>query len=147
MTHCGTVFVVEDDREFTSLLRLRFEMAGHRVLTTQSGVDAYELIQSARPDVVILDIFLPDMDGLTILKRLKSPINIETGRPSSTKNIPVVILTGKAPMIENMARGEGACDFFLKPVEMDKLLNRISQLVEIKKHGHESKSQSDPFGR
>jgi len=134
-----TVFVVEDEKEFASLLKLRLEMAGHRVLMSQNGEQAYELIHDNHPDVVVLDIFLPDMDGLTILKRLKSPIDIETGGPSSTKDIPVVILTGKAPMIENMARVEGVSDFFVKPVELNKLVNRVSQLVEIRKHDEEPK--------
>ena len=133
MTNQGTVFVVEDDKEFTALLQLRLELAGHRVLSSTNGEDAYDLIQANHPDVVILDVFLPDMDGLTILKRLKSPIDIATGKPSSTKDIPVLMLTGRAPMIENMARMEGASDFFLKPIEINKLINRVHELVEIKK--------------
>ena len=137
MTNHGTVFVVEDDKEFTALLRLRLELAGHQVLTSTNGEDAYDLIQANHPDVVILDVFLPDMDGLTILKRLKSPVDITTGQPSSTKDIPVVMLTGRAPMVENMARMEGASDFFLKPIEINKLINRIHELVEIKKHDEE----------
>ena len=137
MTNQGTVFVVEDDKEFAALLQLKLELAGHRVLSSTNGEDAYDLIQANHPDVVILDIFLPDMDGLTILKRLKSPVDITTGRPSSTKDIPVVMLTGRAPTIENMARLEGASDFFLKPIEINKLINRVRQLVEIKKHDEE----------
>lgn len=139
MNTMGTVFVVEDEKEFASLLKLRLEMAGFRVLTSYNGEQAYELIHESRPDVVILDIFLPDMDGLTILKRLRSPIDIETGGPSLTKDIPIVILTGRAPMIENMARVEGVSDFFVKPVEMNKLVDRVTQLVEIRRHHEEPK--------
>ena len=128
----GTVFIVEDDESFAQLLKMRIESSGHRVCTTSNGSEAYDLIQTSHPDVVVLDVFLPDMDGLTILKRLKSPLDIETGKPSVTRNIPVVVLTGKAPMIENMIRAEGGDDFFLKPVDVSKLVNRICKLLERK---------------
>ena len=128
------IFVVEDDEEFTQLLRIRLESKGYQVLATANGEEAYNLIQARRPHLVILDIFLPNTDGLTILKRLKSPIDIETGKPSYTKDIPVVVLTGKAPMIENMTRVEGAADFFVKPVDMEKFINRVCQLMELAQH-------------
>ena len=137
MTNRGTVFIVEDDEEFARILQIRLQVAGYRVLRTSSGEDAFDLIQTAHPDVVLLDVFLPDMDGLTILKRLKSPVDIETGKPSTTKRIPVVVLTGKAPMVENMVRVEGASDFFLKPVDMAKLEHRLGELVEIRQNGDE----------
>ena len=126
----STVFIVEDDLEFTEMLRIRFEEAGCQVLTTAGGEDAFDLICANQPDVVVLDIFLPDVDGLTLLRRLKSPIDIETGKPSQTKDIPVVVITGKAPMIENMARLEGACDFFRKPVDMAGLVDGVLKLLE-----------------
>ncbi len=135
----GTVFIVEDDEEFIQLLRMRIEAAGHRVFATGNGDEAVSLIQARLPDLVILDVFLPDTDGLTILKRLKSPIDIETGKPSRTKDIPVVVLTGKAPMIENMTRIEGAADFFVKPIDMEKFMKCINQLMEIAQHDKERK--------
>ena len=132
----GTVFIVEDDEEFARILQIRLQTTGFHVLRTSSGEEAFGLIEAAQPDVVLLDVFLPDMDGLTILKRLKSPVDIETGKPSVTKRIPVVVLTGKAPMVENMVRMEGASDFFLKPVDMSKLEHRLGELVEIKHNGN-----------
>ena len=136
----ATIFIVEDDEEFTQLLRVRLESAGHRVLSTVNGDEALGLIQTRLPDLVVLDVFLPDTDGLTILKRLKAPIDIETGKASRTKDIPVVVLTGKAPMIENMTRLEGAADFFVKPIDMSKLTKCICQLLELKQHDAEPKS-------
>ena len=136
----ATVLIVEDDEEFSLLLKMRIESAGYRVLTIAKGDEAYDLIQAKLPDLVILDIFLPDTDGLTILKRLKAPIDIETGKPSLTKDIPVVVLTGKAPMIENITRIEGAADFFVKPVDVEKLISRICQFLELSQHGREPQS-------
>ncbi len=137
----GTVFIVEDDSELVELLKIRIESAGYRVLSTSEGDKAIDLVQKEIPDVVILDIFLPDTDGLTILKRLKSPIDIETGEPSKTKDIPVIVLTGQAPMIENMTRVEGAVDFFVKPLDIDKLINRLRSLLEAVHHERETKSK------
>ncbi len=134
MSQC-TVFIVDDDIELTQLLKIRIEASGHRVLSTSNGDEAYNLIRDSNPDIVILDVFLPDTDGLTILKRLKAPIEIETGQPSATKDIPVIVVTGKAPMIENMIRVEGAVDFFVKPFDSQKLIKRIFDLLEIVQHG------------
>ncbi|MBI4357717.1 MAG: response regulator [Candidatus Omnitrophica bacterium] len=134
MSH-KTIFVVEDDIELVQLLRIRLERAGYRVLASGNGDEAFRLIQEKVPDLIMLDIFLPDMDGLTILKRLKAPIDIDTGKPSVTKDIPVIAVTGRAPMIENMTRVEGAVDFFVKPVDMEKVMNRVGELLEFTEHG------------
>ncbi|MBI4372542.1 MAG: response regulator [Candidatus Omnitrophica bacterium] len=131
----GTVFLVEDDEELARLMKIRIESAGHRVVHTNNGDEAYDLIAAQLPDLVILDVFLPDTDGLTILKRLKAPLDIDTGKPSRTKDIPVIVVTGKAPMIENMTRIEGASDFFVKPVNVEKLINRVSQLLGLAQNG------------
>ena len=136
----ATVFVVEDDEEFTQLLKVRLEASGHRVLSTVNGDEALGLIQTNLPDLVVLDVFLPDMDGLTILKRLKAPIDIETGKPSRTKDIPVVVLTGKAPMIENITRLEGSAEFFVKPLDMEHLMKCIHRLLELAQHDKKAKS-------
>lgn len=130
----GTVFIVDDDLELIELLKIRIESAGYQVLFTCDGHDALALIQAAIPDVVLLDIFLPDVDGLTLLKRLKSPIDVKTGKTSVTKDIPVIVMTGMAPMIENMTRVEGAADFFIKPFDVEKLTQRLFHLLEVVHH-------------
>lgn len=134
------VFIVEDDEELGQLLKIRIESLGHQVIVTDKGDEVVNFVQTHLPDLVLLDVFLPDTDGLTILKRLKSPIDIETGKPSHIKDIPVVVLTGKAPMIENMTRIEGAADFFIKPIDMEKLMKCVHQLLELRQHDQGSKS-------
>lgn len=129
------VLIAEDDEELIQVMRIRLEAAGHEVVTVSNGEQALSLIQSKLPTLVILDVFLPEMDGLTILKRLKSPFDIASGEPSKTKDIPVIVITGKAPMIENMTRLEGAADFFVKPFDVAKLAERASQLIKLKHVG------------
>ena len=140
MNRGATIFLVEDDQELLQLMKIRLESLGHHVFSTQNGEEAYGLIHDKLPDLVILDVFLPDMDGLTILKRLKAPIDIETGKSNKTKDIPVIMVTGKAPMIENMTRVEGAADFFVKPFDAEKVVNRVTQLLELAQHGRSRKS-------
>jgi two-component system, OmpR family, response regulator len=131
----ATVLIVEDDDELKELIKIRIEACGHKALIATKGDDALTLAQEIRPHAVILDIFLPDMDGLTVLKRMKAPLDIETGKPSQIKDIPIVVITGKAPMIENMTRVEGAADFFVKPINLEQLAGRINQLVEQSENG------------
>ena len=135
-----TVLIVEDDLEFQELLKLRVESCGHRVLIACSGSEGLDTAQSERPDLVILDVFLPDMDGLTVLKRMKAPLDVGTGKPSVTKGIPVVVITGKAPMIENITRVEGASDFFVKPVDLEELAKRVNEILEQEQYEREQKS-------
>jgi DNA-binding response OmpR family regulator len=136
----ATILIVEDDDELKDLLRIRIESCGYKTELVTKGDLALAKIEELRPHVVVLDIFLPDMDGLTVLKRMKAPIDIETGNASVIKNIPVIVITGKAPMIENMTRVEGAADFFMKPINMDRLTERIEQLVEQVNHDGTTKS-------
>ena len=129
MGHGKTIFLVEDDEEFCDLVKMRFESLGYRVLMTGDGDKALTMITEIKPDLVILDIFLPDVDGLTILKRLKAPFDIASGEPSMTQDIPVIVITGKAPMVENLTRIVGASDFFVKPINVDQLVQRTREIL------------------
>lgn len=130
----AVIMIVEDDEEMSDLLKIRIEALRYKALVVRRGDEAIQRAQERRPDLIILDVFLPDIDGLTVLKRLKVPIDIDTGKSSKTKDIPVIVITGKAPMIENMTRVEGAADFFVKPIDMDRLAKRIAQLLEQREH-------------
>ena len=125
-----TVCVVEDDEELGDLMKMRLEAAGCRVMMVNNGDEALKVIPENKPDLVVLDVFLPDVDGLTVLRRLKAPFDIASGAPSVTKDIPVIMITGKAPMVENLTRIAGASDFFVKPVQMQKLIDRVRGLLE-----------------
>lgn len=129
MAEGKTVFIVEDDEELGDLMKMRLESIGCRVLSTHGGDDIIRAVSEAKPDLVVLDVFLPDVDGLTVLKRLKAPFDIETGKDSLTKDIPVIMITGKAPMVENLTRVAGASDFFVKPIQMEKFIGRVRELL------------------
>src|SRR3989338_7844718 len=135
----ATIMIVEDDEEMCDLLKIRIESLHYKTIVVRKGDEAIAAAKQQLPDLIILDVFLPDMDGLTVLKRMKVPIDIDTGKPSKTKDIPVIVITGKAPMIENITRVEGAADFFVKPLDMDRLAKRIRELLEEAAHEREHK--------
>ncbi len=126
------LLLVDDDREFAELFRKRAEGSDWQMVWLNDGTDAVKIAKAEKPDVIILDVFLPEMDGFTTLKSLKMKVDPETKTPSAVCDIPVVVMTGKAPMMEDMVRFEGAVDFFTKPVDGASLLKRINEIVEKK---------------
>lgn len=130
-TKIKSILIVEDDQELASLMKVRFESMGFEVYWSSRGSEALDLLKEKSPDAVVLDVFLPDMDGITILRQAKATIDIETGEPLAQSNTPVIVITGGAFTVEHMSRMEGAADFFVKPLDINRLANRISELLGI----------------
>ncbi len=108
--------IIDDDAEASDLLKAFMEQDGHQVLQAFTAKDGGAQMSSRRPDVVFLDILLPDANGLDILKDIKS----------RDKSTPVVMVTGFKDA-ENVVRAfrEGAFDCLLKPYNYDYLKNDI----------------------
>jgi DNA-binding response OmpR family regulator len=115
----GTVLVVEDDRRLRELVRRYLERAGHAVLSTGSGVEGLKLLAEGEPDLVVLDLGLPDLDGLDILREARS------GRAT-----PVVVLTARSD-VEDRIRGLslGADDYVTKPFSPTELTLRVGAVL------------------
>jgi DNA-binding response OmpR family regulator len=116
-----TVMIVDDSRTIAWILRETLESLGYRVRCAYSGEDALELIDTQRPDLVILDVMLPHMDGLEVLTRIK-------GSPE-TCSIPVIMLTANGNS-EDVLTGYrlGADYYIIKPFKQSELIHGI-QLV------------------
>ena len=116
------VLLVEDNALVTSATRILLEDAGFRVSTAGTIGDAYALCQSGRPDAILLDLRLPDGDGLSLLKRLRA----------EGLALPVVVaLTGRdEPEIRGRCLRAGCVDVLLKPVDMRALAPRIRSWLE-----------------
>ena len=126
------ILLVEDDKDFVELIRTRLESLGWEVIHLDDGTHVVKVARENIPDVILLDIFLPEMDGFTTLKALKAKLDPETGGPSKINNIPTIVMTGKAPMMEDVVRFEGACEFLTKPIDVPALVKRIEQMKPAK---------------
>ncbi|MEQ8752576.1 MAG: response regulator [Coleofasciculus sp. G1-WW12-02] len=118
-----SVLIVDDEEDVRAITQLGLEMgAGWHVLTASSGQEALNKAANHQPDVILLDMMMPDMDGRTTLQRLKAnPL---------TQSIPVILVTAKAQQLE----GESVADLqvaavFAKPFRPLKLAEQISQTL------------------
>ena len=130
MKAAATILVADDDASMRAVLSDILSAEGFRVLQAGDGNQALELINQDQPDVILLDIRMPRMDGLAAIRRIKGD--------SLLKHIPVVIVTGLDDTRARLeALGLGADDFLLKPVHMAELQARVRSLVKVKAyHDH-----------
>ena len=118
----ATVLVVDDDPVIQKLLKVNFEMEGYNVVTAGDGAEGLAAARSESPDVVILDIMMPKMNGLEVLAALKGD--------RSTQRIPVILLSAKAQSSDVQAGlDRGADAYVTKPFDPLELLDRVSEFV------------------
>jgi DNA-binding response OmpR family regulator len=117
-----TILVVDDDPVIQKLLTVNFEMEGYRVVTAGDGEDGLQRIADIRPDIVLLDVMMPRMDGVEVVRRLKSD--------ESTSAIPVILLSAKA-QANDISGGldAGADDYITKPFDPLELLDKVAALI------------------
>lgn len=112
------VLVVDDEREFTELLAKRMRKNGLRVSTAKNGLEAIDQIKKESFDAIILDMVMPEMDGLETLKRLRK----------IKPDLQVILLSGHATLDAGVeAIKLGALDFMEKPMDFKKLLEKIGE--------------------
>ncbi|MGI1691151.1 response regulator transcription factor [Thermoanaerobacter uzonensis] len=116
------VLVIEDEVHILELLRYNLEAAGYKVITSENGKEGLDKALEEKPDLVILDLMLPDVDGLEICKILK--------KNDETKNIPIIMLTAKSEEFDKVLGLElGADDYITKPFSVRELLARIKAVL------------------
>ena len=118
-TSTGRVLVVEDDAEIADVLRRSLRQEGHEVRTAGDGVEALDAADEFIPDLVVLDLGLPRLDGVEVCRRLRSE-----------SDVPILILTARSDT-EDRVEGldSGADDYLVKPFERSELLARIRALM------------------
>ncbi|OGW85141.1 MAG: hypothetical protein A3C35_03215 [Omnitrophica bacterium RIFCSPHIGHO2_02_FULL_46_11] len=112
------ILVIEDEPEIVRMLKSRLEANNYAVDSASDGVDGLKHVESEKPDLIILDIMMPGMDGYTFLKNLKH-------KPSGHQ-IPVIVLTAKSE-IQDLFELEGVTDYVVKPYEPQNLLERVQK--------------------
>ncbi len=118
----GTVLVVEDEADIAELVKYHLEKEGLAIRTVGDGKHALELIVRDHPDLIILDLMLPGMDGLELCRRLRSS--------SATQGIPIIMLTAKAEEVDRIVGLElGADDYVSKPFSTRELVARVKAVL------------------
>ena len=118
-----TILVVDDDAEIRDLAELVLRGGGYTVRKASSGWDALEAVRGERPDLVLLDVNMPGMDGWELLRLLKAD---ELGR-----DLPVVMFTVKMEFRDKVhALQDGAYDYITKPFSYEELLGRIERIFQ-----------------
>jgi len=116
------ILIVDDEVGILTLLSERLSSSGYDVLKADNGLDALDIAKDKLPDLIILDIMMPHMDGMAVSQRLKENI--------STKDIPVIFLTAlQGKKEESDSHKSGKNIIFSKPFDSKELLAKIKQLI------------------
>jgi DNA-binding response OmpR family regulator len=122
------ILVVDDEPNIVQTLRDRLEMNDYRVVTAGNGEEGLEKALGEKPDIILLDVIMPVMDGHEMLERLR--------RTDVGKEIPVIMLTARSQS-HDIARANacGIEDYVVKPFDLSELLEKIENILEKRKAG------------
>jgi DNA-binding response OmpR family regulator len=117
-----TILVVDDEQKLLDLITFRLQHLGYRVLTVKSGEDALEIVKTQQPDLIILDIAMPGMDGLSVCARLRGS--------QAFASTPILMLTARSGVDDvNRAITMGADDYIVKPYDPAVLEMKLRRYV------------------
>jgi two-component system sensor histidine kinase/response regulator len=112
------ILVVDDQPINVQLLKRKLERVGLQVTTASNGLEALEQVKVKRPDLILLDLMMPDMDGIEVCQRLQAS--------SETRSIPVIFVTARSTKESKLeGLGVGAVDFITKPIDLDETVARV----------------------
>jgi DNA-binding response OmpR family regulator len=112
------VLVVDDEPRIVKFLEVRLKASGYEVLTANNGLEALELVQAQEPDLIVLDVVMPGIDGFETLKQVRA-----------VSSVPVIILSAKEADTDKIkGLGLGADDYLIKPFSPDELVARIEAI-------------------
>jgi DNA-binding response OmpR family regulator len=117
------VLIVEDDRAVSELLRLRLTYAHYEVITANNGREGWEQVQKEKPDLVILDVIIPIINGIELCELIK--------KSEQFKKIPVIMLTSKKTVGDWEKGFEAGADAYLnKPYDWNELIKNVEKLLQ-----------------
>jgi DNA-binding response OmpR family regulator len=116
------VLVVDDDHDYVDILRVQLERRGFTVMTAGGGAEALERLQQQKPDVVLLDVMMPDVSGFDVLQRIR-----ET---PATASLPVILISAKGDEDDMMAGYQYGADYYItKPCTPTQLLYGVGLVL------------------
>ncbi len=116
------ILIVDDERDFIELVRYRLAGLGCEFIVAGDGVQALSQARQFKPDLILLDILLPDLDGLSVCEILR--------RQPSTKKTPIIFMSALTSEVTRRTVATQADDFFTKPLDLEKLQFRIAELLQ-----------------
>lgn len=117
------ILVVDDERHIVRLVQVNLERAGYQVVAAFDGKEALKKVSSEKPDLVVLDVMMPYMDGFQVLKQMKAD--------AATKDIPVIMLTAKAQDADVFRGWASGVDMYLtKPFNPLELMTFVKRIFE-----------------
>jgi Response regulator containing CheY-like receiver, AAA-type ATPase, and DNA-binding domains len=115
------ILVVDDEPEVLQVLMLRLEMTGYEVLGAKDGREALDLAYSMMPDLIVLDFYLPDMNGDEVVKIIKEDREL--------KHIPILLISAITESVAQKAKETGAEGSLRKPFELDELVDKVGKML------------------
>jgi CheY-like chemotaxis protein len=117
------ILIVDDEGDFIELVQYRLAGLGCEIVVANDGVQALSLARQLKPDLILLDILLPDLDGLSVCEILR--------RQPATKKIPIIFMSALSGDVTKRTASMQADDFFTKPLDLPRLGRRISELLHL----------------
>ena len=116
------ILAVDDQSENVDILSSRLRREGYDVLTATGGIEAISTVSNRQPDLILLDVIMPDLDGFEVCRRLKANPNLPF--------IPILMLTAKTQPQDIVAGFDaGADDYLTKPVDQEVLVARVAAML------------------
>ena len=115
------ILIVDDEGDFIELVKFRLAGLGCDFLVAADGIHALSQAREGKPDLILLDILLPDLDGLSVCEILK--------RQPGTKKIPIIFMSALTSDVTKRTATMNAEDFFTKPLDLNRLEKRIAELL------------------
>jgi len=115
------ILIVDDERDFVELVQFRLAGLGYEFIVANDGIQALSQARQFKPNLILLDILLPDLDGLSVCEILR--------RQPSTKKIPVIFMSALSSEVTRRTVAMQAEDFFTKPLDLARLASRIADLL------------------
>lgn len=115
------ILAIDDEPEMLSLVRLSLERGGYQIVTCESGSKAWDSIIAEKPDLLVLDVMLPGIDGYSL--------QIKLSQEEATKNIPVIVMTALEPSRTLFKKFPQVVGFMTKPFNPDELLQKVESTI------------------
>lgn len=131
-----TILVVEDEEKIARLLELELEFEGYKVTKVMDGLEAFETYKNSKWDLILLDVMLPGISGIELLRRIRL----------NDKNTPVLLLTAKGSVEDKVSGLDyGANDYITKPFQIEEVLARVRAALRVKAVERDQQTQDEHF--